>query len=456
MSNYTKEKLDYLNETKGLIREAIESKGQTVSDSDTFRSYAGKILAITGGGSSDELRYVTFMNDDGTVEYGKKAVATGDDCADPIARGIFSTPTKESSVQYNYTFAGWATTPGGGLNSNALKAVTEDRTVYANFISALRYYTITYYDSDGTTVLKTESLAYGAMPSYEPEKDGYNFGGWEPNISIVTGDMSYIAQWIALPEFEVMSWGEIAAISESGNASNVFSIGQTKTFNVTHDDGTTETIEVVIIGFNHDDLSDGTGKAGISMQVRLNVDISKQIQWNTEDKTSNDTTGPSIGGWHQSYIRNTYLDHFFSLLPNELSSAIKTVNKLSDLGATDQSLHTTQDKLWLLSSSEIFGTDQIKYISSLDASLCPANLQGNQYQYYVQEDMSVEEHAYSFFNKSDYDGVERRYWLRSTSNGNRFFVACVQKPSNADYAGKPLRFSNAKNNKNYVSFGFCI
>ena len=90
----------------------------------------GEILGITsGGGSSADVRYVTFMNEDGTVELGKKAVATGDDCADPIDRGVFSTPTKESTAQYTYTFYGWATTPNG-TPSKTVK-VTGDTTLYA-------------------------------------------------------------------------------------------------------------------------------------------------------------------------------------------------------------------------------------------------------------------------------------------------------------------------------------
>lgn len=41
-----KDKLDYLNDTKQAIKTAIQSKGQAVSDADTFRSYADKINAI--------------------------------------------------------------------------------------------------------------------------------------------------------------------------------------------------------------------------------------------------------------------------------------------------------------------------------------------------------------------------------------------------------------------------
>jgi len=46
------EKLEYLQETKTAIRTAIEGKGQTVADSDTFRSYADKIGAISTSDSA--------------------------------------------------------------------------------------------------------------------------------------------------------------------------------------------------------------------------------------------------------------------------------------------------------------------------------------------------------------------------------------------------------------------
>lgn len=43
------DKLTYLNGTKTAIKEAIEAKGVTVADTDTFRSYADKIGEISGG-----------------------------------------------------------------------------------------------------------------------------------------------------------------------------------------------------------------------------------------------------------------------------------------------------------------------------------------------------------------------------------------------------------------------
>jgi hypothetical protein len=118
----------------------IKLQEKTITESgeytaDTGFDGIGKVtVEVTGsGGSSADVRYVTFMSYDGLIEYGKKAVAVGDDCADPIARDLFATPTRESDEQYNYTFYGWATELDGAAVSNWNKAITEDKTVYACF-----------------------------------------------------------------------------------------------------------------------------------------------------------------------------------------------------------------------------------------------------------------------------------------------------------------------------------
>ena len=54
MANTIQDKLAYLEETKEAIKQSIIAKGVSVSDEDTFRSYADKIEAIeTGGGTGD-------------------------------------------------------------------------------------------------------------------------------------------------------------------------------------------------------------------------------------------------------------------------------------------------------------------------------------------------------------------------------------------------------------------
>lgn len=51
------EKLEYLNDTKTAIKGAIVAKGVTVSDTDTFRSYANKIGQIQAGGGEPATKF---------------------------------------------------------------------------------------------------------------------------------------------------------------------------------------------------------------------------------------------------------------------------------------------------------------------------------------------------------------------------------------------------------------
>lgn len=232
------------NEVVGTL--VVEEK----SSDDTIWNDFEEVGSDSASGSlagSGIIRYVTFKSYDGAISYGQKSVIAGDDCVDPVAGGYMDTPTRESDVQYDYTFSGgWATEPGGGIDADALKNVTEDRTVYANFIAAVRYYTITYYDSDGATVLKTESLAYGVTPAYAPTSDDYMFAGWVPELTTVTGDASYTASWKEKPAFATATWAEIKEIADAGLASAVFSVGDSRTDTMTFTDGTTEEVTWVI------------------------------------------------------------------------------------------------------------------------------------------------------------------------------------------------------------------
>ncbi len=114
--------------------------------------------------------------------------------------GVYTgaTPAKESTAQYNYTFAGWSKTVGGSVDEDALLNVTFDRSVYAVFTATIRTYTVRFYN--GSTLLQTSNVAYGEIPVYTgveptPEVD-YRFVGWTPNIAVVTGDATYKAKFV--------------------------------------------------------------------------------------------------------------------------------------------------------------------------------------------------------------------------------------------------------------------
>lgn len=356
--------------TMAAIADAIRAKtGST--DPILTTDMAAAIGEITGGGfgeSSADVKYVTFKSHDGTETYGVKPTATGDDCADPIARGLFAKPTREASAQYLYNFMGWASEPGGAVDADALKGVTEDRTVYAAYSEATRGYVITYYDSDGTRVLFTEFLMYGSIPSYVPTKTGYNFDGWTPAPAPVTGEASYTASWqsanLKLADY---SWAEIVAMANAGDA-GAFSIGDSKEFTLTNFQGHPGIHSAKLIGVNMDDKADGTGKANLTFiitpltdgagrsiaytdgtadgaprtaNVHFNFDTFANENWlTTNSMATSDTSSQRI-----NYKEGGFFE-------DDLWAGIKAVNKkYYDLKTG--AIETKAVKIWIESLSEL-------------------------------------------------------------------------------------------------------
>lgn len=353
---YTELKLNYLLETKSLIREAAVAKGAEISESDTFRSYAEKIAAINGDYS--DVHFVTFMSEDGSTELYKRPVADGDDCADPVDRGLIEEPTKESTAQYNYTHVGWSATPNGALNSNVLKAVTADKNVYANFAAVLRYYTVNFYD--GETLLKSESIAYGGSSSYTYEKENHVFNGWNPSPTNITGNMDCYGEWEESYAFADASWEYIAEKAESGQAEKYFNLGDTKTIRMEWLNSVFTDLEIQIIGFNHDDLADGSGKAGITIATKNSVYI---------PAFTNNIAFDHVNGWESARARTEFNSTSFNNLPQDLRQCIKDVIKQSRSSSSNASIVNTIDKLFIPSATEYAGATTY-------------GEEGTQYEYY--------------------------------------------------------------------------
>ena len=135
---------------------------------------------------------ITFVNEDGTVlQTGK--VAYGET---PAFTG--TTPSKNATAQYTYTFSGW--TP-------EITKVTADATYTATYKATVNKYEIKFVDDTGR-VLSSKEYEYGTkaediVKPADPVKAStaqysYTFEGWTPAIADVTGDATYTAVFIAI------------------------------------------------------------------------------------------------------------------------------------------------------------------------------------------------------------------------------------------------------------------
>ena len=106
---------------------------------------------------------VTFVNEDGTI-LDVQYVDKGGNAIDPITRedNPISTPTKESTVSTDFTFAGW---------DIGFTGIFAARTITATYTESIREYTITY-KSKGITLQETKGL-YGDNIPYEGDTPVY-------------------------------------------------------------------------------------------------------------------------------------------------------------------------------------------------------------------------------------------------------------------------------------------
>jgi len=130
----------------------------------TFTGWDVDVKKVTGNTvyqalyESERIAYtITWVDENGQLIH-KESHYIGDK---PVFSG--NAPTKASTAQFDYLFAGWML-DGVVYPSNDLKTVDGHATYQAQFQEQLRSYTVTW--KNGDTVLKTETLLYGATPDY--------------------------------------------------------------------------------------------------------------------------------------------------------------------------------------------------------------------------------------------------------------------------------------------------
>lgn len=171
---------------------------------------------------------VTFMNADGTileVQY----VDKGGNAVDPTTRTDNPlSPTIESTVSHDFTFAGW---------DSSLLGVFTDRVVTATYTESLRSYTIKYVSKGITlqenTGLYGDNIPYvGVDPTYTAEESGYVFhlfNRWdksgfidgEKTVNAIFDRFEYTSTAFDGKELSEMTPVEIYALTKMGIAESV-------------------------------------------------------------------------------------------------------------------------------------------------------------------------------------------------------------------------------------------
>ena len=264
-----------LDSMRGLDEAGNNTDMAQVSGTISVDTVTGAQLAEIAGKYPDikvAYQHVTsnlyFYNDDGSTLLYTQAIVDGGD-------GTYSgsTPTKSSTAQYTYSFAGWSKKPGKSADSAALKAVVADRNVYAAFTATIRKYTVYFYN--GSTLLqKVENVAYGSSATYtgdtpvssEGSAEDYPFLGFVPDGKNITGNTSCYAQFGSPYEFTEItdSWDEICTSIDDKSYRTKYKLGNYKSLTLTYKSDTisgtsySSTFKLMLAGIdvNYDDIDD--------------------------------------------------------------------------------------------------------------------------------------------------------------------------------------------------------
>ena len=178
-----------------------------------------------------------------------------------------------------------------------------------------------------------------------------------------------------------------------------------------------QTMQYRIIGINHDDLADGSGKAGLTF-----------LTTSTGIKSRMNATLTNAGGWEKSELRaKMNSGEIWNLMPSDFQSKVKPVRKLTNnVGGTDKNaaVTATTDKLFLLSYSEIVPTSY--WVSSYPWT----SSEGSQYEAFKGK---VTEN----YNSNSAIAIGDWWWERSVHPGYSARFLCVYSrgdPSNNDGA----------------------
>ena len=377
-------------------------------------------------------------------------------------------PTRESTAQYDYIFSEW--------DGDFETTMTMARDFYAVYTNIIRRYNVYFWNAPGDKdpLQVIENIPYGSSTSYTgstPVKSGvddpteYVFKGWMPAPENITGETHCYALFkftgylfgklkegseygtVDAPNWDKINayWDVINSDVEAYNSGAMqedefmakYMIGgrmlvpvemtMIENFNSIRFDTTSgiyTPVDVEIVAHNHDYLADGSGRATLTFFCK---DLPNLKQKMNEESTN-------IGGYKESYMRKFVNTTIFGKIPSGLRDIIKPVYKVSDGGATDASLVTTTDSLWLASYDEVglvAGSNNLIGQGEIYSSIFSSNKDSR--KKYITDNTEA-----------------GGYWLR-TSYYNTNSSSMFWRVTNTGGSYSDIAF-----NYFYVAFGFCI
>ena len=162
------------------------------------------------------------------------------------------------------------------------------------------------------------------------------------------------------PVFANNTWAGIIAAVQGNAVPSTWNVGDSCNMTINN-----KTYAIDIIGKDHDDYADGSGKAPLTFQ--MHTTYATQYKMNGGEYNN--------CGWKNCLVRTSNaFPALKKVMPAEVVAALKAVTKKTTAGGASSAIDTTEDTLFLLSEIEVQGTRTFSYAG-----------EGTQYAYYQTE-----------------------------------------------------------------------
>ena len=447
---------EYLTNTNDLtlVADAIRTKGGTTE----LLTYPDEfVIAIQAIQTGPELKIIVTVTSGATVTATKGSLSVS---------GTSVNGTCTLIVPEAGTWSVKATRNGQTSDTKSVSFV-DIYDVELTFFSATITVTV---DSGATVTLKKGGATIDTKTStgtvvftvyetgsytVEATKNGQTTSG---SLNVVSGTTSYtLTLYFVSSTLNNNEWSVIKSVSDAGQGSNYWSIGDRKavTLNGTvgHLSLSNYTTYAFIIGFNHN--------AGVEGANRIHFQLAKTAlsggkdvcfcdsKYNSQVSAtgyfSMNSSYTNSGGWKNSQMRthicgtslSSYSDTIIAVIPAALRAVLKSVTKYTDntgnMSTAASAVTATTDYFFLLSEFEVFGS--ITYGNTNEK-----NKQA-QYAYYSAGNSKIK-------YKHNGTSTAAAWWLRSPVASSTEGFTSVRTSGTVNYPA--ARFS--------IGFtpGFCV
>ena len=203
--------------------------------------------------------------------------------------------------------------------------------------------------------------------------------------------------------FKDDSWKTIKANVKAGNLSK-YKVGDTKEVVLTGDVEGTYKVRIANTSTPEECNQAGFSQSACGFVIEF-VDIITTHNMNSTDK--------NVGGWPASAMRTYVNETIYNALPQDLRDNIKETIVVSSHGSSDSTNFTSTDKLYLLSTKEVWGKEGTSNVINNDT----AEAETRQLDYYKNKEVTTSNYSGAI---KAYNGSNSWWWLRSANSNTAY------------------------------------